>query len=167
MSGRKGRSGRPRKPSIVKKMNGSYRPSRAAHGEVTFPVARLAPPDHVQADELANEEWNRIVPLLDSVKVLTEPDLHALANYCLSASVSIRSAIEVTKYPLVSEESGRVNPHIKIAKEARQECLRFAIEFGLTPAARSRIVGQPKDGDAKDGDEDFLFHPPKLVVNAK
>jgi P27 family predicted phage terminase small subunit len=121
----------------------------------------------VQADELANEEWNRIVPLLDSVKVLTEPDLHALANYCLSASVSIRSAIEVTKYPLVSEESGRVNPHIKIAKEARQECLRFAIEFGLTPAARSRIVGQPKDGDAKDGDEDFLFHPPKLVVNAK
>lgn len=168
MAGRKGRSGRARLPSAIKKAHGSYRPSRAAKGEVTFPVAHLEPPEEVSGDARALREWNRVTPLLDDVKVLTQPDLVALANYCMTVSIAVRAAIEASKAPLVRKTrlGGVVNPHIKIAREARQECLRFAIEFGLTPAARSRIVGQPsKKDDAGDEAEKFLFHPPKLVVN--
>lgn len=174
MSGRKGRSGRSRIPTAVKKARGTYRPSRAAKNEVSFKVTRLTPPPWL--DALALEEWTRIVPQLDEVRVLTDPDLLALANYCASASIAIQGTQEVNRYGLYSpvkkgSKVKRVNPGIKIAKEARAECLRFAIEFGLTPAARSRIVGQPpkkpgdKDSDAED--EEFLFHPPKLVVSNK
>lgn len=173
MAGKKGRSGRRRLPSAIKKANGTYRPSRAAKGEVSFPVTRLTPPEWL--DEEALKEWERIVPLLDSVKVLTEPDLLALANYCTTASVAINATKKVNAEGLMSKtmrgsKMTRVNPLIKVAQEARAQCLRFAIEFGLTPAARSRIVGQaPKGegegGEKKDDAEDFLFtHPPKLVV---
>lgn len=172
MSGRKGRSGRPRKPTAIKKMNGSYRPSTSAKNEVSFPVVRLQAPEWL--DERAQEEWDRIVPLLDSVRVLTEPDLLALASYCSAASVAINATIAYQKEGLIKKApkgsvfGPKVNPMVKVAQEARAQCLRFAIEFGLTPAARSRIVGQPPKGDEgekKDETESFLFHPPQLVVN--
>lgn len=169
MAGRKGRSGRPRLPSAVKKARGSYRPSTAAKNEVAFKVVRLQAPDWL--DERALEEWERIVPLLDEVRVLTEPDLAALANYCSTASVAINATIKYQQEGYMKSAAKgstfgpKVHPMIKVAQEARAQCLRFAIEFGLTPAARSRIVGQPKEVLEKTDDaESFLFHPPKLEV---
>lgn len=170
MAGRKGVGGRPRLPSSVKKAHGSYRPSTAAKNEVSFKVTRLTPPEWL--DERGREEWDRIVPLLDEVRVLTDPDLLALANYCSIASVAINATIKYqTEGYMKAAQKGskfgpKVHPMIKVAQEARAQCLRFAIEFGLTPAARSRIVGQaPKDLEPKKDDaESFLFHPPKLVV---
>ena len=171
MSGRKGRSGRPRKPSAIKKMNGTYRPSTAAKHEVTFPVTRLEPPEWLDAE--GQQEWQRIVPLLDSVRILTDPDLIALANYCATVSVAINATRTYQREGMMSalvkgSKMKRVNPLIKVAQEARAQSLRFAIEFGLTPAARSRIVGQPAEPEKKKDDaEAFLFHPPQLVVNNK
>lgn len=172
MAGRKGRSGRPRLPSAVKKANGTYRPSTAAKGEVSFPVTRLSPPDWL--DTRGQEEWDRIVPLLDSVRILTDPDLIALGNYCATVSVAINATLRYQQEGLMksatkgSKFGPKVNPFIKVAQEARTQCLRFAIEFGLTPAARSRIVGQPPEELKKDEAEDFLFsHPPKLKVVGK
>ena len=173
MAGVKGKGGRPRKPTAVKKANGTYRPSRAAKNEVTFPVTRLTAPPWL--DGRATEEWDRIVPLLDTVRILTDPDLMALANYCSTVSVAINATIAYQREGLMKPivkgaKMARVNPMIKVAQEARAQCLRFAIEFGLTPAARSRIVGQPpedKDKKKDDDAESFLFHPPQLVVNNK
>lgn len=169
MAGRKGRSGRPRLPSAVKKLHGSYRPSTAAKNEIQFPVTRLSPPEWL--DQYALDEWERVVPLLDKVRILTEPDLIALANYCATVSVAIRATMDVNKKglmtsPLKGSKMVRVNPLIKVAQEARAQCLRFGIEFGLTPAARSRVVGQPEE-KKEDEAESFLFHPPTLTVVGK
>ena len=173
MAGVKGRSGRPRLPSAVKKARGTYAKSRAAQNEVTFPVTKLEPPDWLSKRAL--EEWHRVVPLLYSVKVLTEPDLIALANYCSVVGVAIKAQEEVNRLGLFAakihgSKMRRVNPLIKVAQEARTQALRYAIEFGLTPAARSRVMGQPAKSpseEASDKEEAFLFHPPRLVVNNK
>lgn len=171
MAGRKGRSGRARLPSAVKKMRGTYNASRAAKDEISFPVTRLDPPAWL--DEYALEEWRRVVPLLDEVRVLTDADLVQLSNYCATVSIAIRATLEVNKSLITyaaSSKMKRASPFVKMARDARAECLRFAIEFGLTPAARSRVVGQPKkEGDGPQQDaakeaEQFFFHPPKLVV---
>lgn len=37
----------------------------------------------------------------------------------------------------------KVNPLIKVAQGARAQALRIGVEFGLTPAARSRISTAP------------------------
>jgi P27 family predicted phage terminase small subunit len=53
-----------------------------------------------------------------------------------------------------SEGQPRTNPLIRIAETAANDMLRFASEFGFTPAARSRIaagVGPPSSG-SKFGD---------------
>lgn len=170
MAGVKGRSGRPRKPSAVKKANGTFRPSRAAKNEVSFPVSRLNPPDWL--DDEAREEWERIIPLLDSVRILTDADLLALANYCSVAGLAIQATKAYQRdgiYPplLRGAKIRRVHPMVAVAKEARMQALRYAVEFGLTPAARSRVHGQDPDNEKKDEAEEFLFHPPKLVINNK
>ena len=53
----------------------------------------------------------------------------------------------------------KVNPAVVIAKEAMNSILRFATEFGMTPAARARMqVHAPRptgsDGSAIDGGDE-------------
>jgi P27 family predicted phage terminase small subunit len=91
--------------------------------------------------------------------LLTVLDIHILAIYC-TAYAEWREAEEklaearkrdpVTRGLLVD---GRVNPILKIARNAAQDMLRFAAEFGATPAARTRIslgVGVPDNGKFGD-----------------
>lgn len=180
MAGRKGRSGRRPLPTEVKKAQGTYQSCRAPGGkpanEMRFPVARLVPPEWLDFEGV--EEWNRIVPHLDRVKVLTEPDLIALASYCASAALAINATRQYQRDGLMktlAKGGASVRPHplIKVAAEARAQCLRFAIEFGLTPAARSRVLAdqQPPEvpqraGAPADADEDFFYGKrPKLVAS--
>lgn len=173
--GRKGRSGRRPLPKEVKEARGTLEKAReqratAQAPAIRFPQARLLPPDWL--DEEGCNEWNRIVPELDGVRVLTNPDLVALANYCANVSLLITATRAYQSEGLMKTKA-RVHPLIKVAHEARAQCLRFAIEFGLTPAARTRVAAGaappvPSTGPAAkpvDEAEDFLFHPPKLVVN--
>jgi P27 family predicted phage terminase small subunit len=173
--GRKGRSGRRPLPLEVKEARGTVKKSReraaaAQAPAIRFPQARLEAPDWL--DDEGRNEWNRIVAELDQVRVLTNPDLVALANYCANVALLIKATRAYQKDGLMRTKT-RVHPLIKVAHEARAQCLRFAIEFGLTPAARTRVAAggappAPPAGPAEkpvDEAEDFLFHPPKLVVS--
>lgn len=166
MAGKKGRSGRSRLPSAIKKLRGTYIPSRAAPNEVKFKVSALSPPPYL--DETAAEEWTRIYPLLEEVKILTEPDLHQLAQYCEAFSLCLAAREEYRRDGLTvtSELTGVKKPHpmIAVAEKAARSMLAFAVEFGLTPASRSRVSGQPKPKPGDDEDKDDLFHPPKLEL---
>lgn len=174
--GRKGRSGRRPLPLEVKEARGTVEPAReraaAAQGPaVRFPVARLVPPDWL--DDEGQNEWNRIVPLLDGVRVLTEPDLVALANYCEAVSLLI-SATRAYHTEGILKGKG-AHPAVAIARDARNQCLRFAIEFGLTPAARTRVAAgapvppsKPAEKPVDEAERDlFEFHPPKLITGGK
>jgi P27 family predicted phage terminase small subunit len=174
--GRKGRSGRRPLPLEVKEARGTVewareRKAAAQTPGVRFPVARLAPPDWL--DEEGQNEWNRIVPLLDGVRVLTEPDLVALGNYCEAVSLLI-SATRTYHAEGILKGKG-AHPAVAIARDARNQCLRFAIEFGLTPAARTRVaagVAAPVAPPAEkpvDEAEKFLFgfHPPTVINGGK
>lgn len=174
MAGRKGRSGRRPKPTEVKELQGTLRPGRekkrnAGAEGLRFPVARLLPPAWL--DDEGENEWNRIVPLLDGVRVLTEPDLVALANYCEAVSLLIRATKTYHREGIMKGKGA--HPAVAVARDARNQCLRFAIEFGLTPAARTRVATGavvPPTGPAEkpvDEAEQFLFHPPKLINGGK
>jgi len=176
MAGKKGRSGRRPIPTAVKKARGTLRKHRTRTDEMKLPrISRLTPPEFL--DSYGLEEWNRIVPMLDNVRVLTDADLLALGNYCSTVSVCIRATLETNKSLMAPVIKGskmrRVHPMIRVAKEARAECLRYAQEFGLTPSSRSRISAPgpekatSKGGDDEEAKEDVpLFGPPRLVVEA-
>jgi P27 family predicted phage terminase small subunit len=149
--------GRKRTPTHLRLLQGNpgKRPIRD-EPQPFVPAEAPAPPPFL--DAYATEEWLRLAAELHRMRLLTIVDLAALAAYCTAYS-RWRNAEEVLKRmsdadPVMrgliikSNKTGSAieNPLAYIARKAAQEMLRFAVEFGFTPAARSRIaagVGAP------------------------
>jgi P27 family predicted phage terminase small subunit len=108
----------------------------------------------------AREEWDRIVVEAFHLKLVTALDLNPLAAYCdayerwRTAKETIAAMGErdpVTHGFIVKTQSGGAapNPFVLIAQNAARDMVRFASEFGLTPAARSRISAIEAVGTGK------------------
>ena len=102
-------------------------------------------------DKVARMEWNRVAPKLIDLRVLTELDLSHLAMYCKSFSLWIVAIAKVDKLGLlvIGAKGGLVrNPAIKISRDALQDATKLGLEFGITPASRSRIkIVEPEPED--------------------
>jgi P27 family predicted phage terminase small subunit len=79
------------------------------------------------------------------MRLLTSLDVHTLATYCVAYSrwrtaeellAELRAEDPSTRGLLVD---GRINPLVKISRYMAQDMLRYAGEFGFTPATRYRI----------------------------
>ncbi|MFT3708719.1 MAG: phage terminase small subunit P27 family [Archangium sp.] len=161
---RGGRRPLPRETKIARGTLRSDRddPQSLAACDTPIDDAELAAPEWLEPDALA--EWRRVVPELR--RVLTPRDLTLLAHYCASVGLAVKASKQLKRQGLTTKRAnGSVcaNPLIAIAKEARAQSLRFAVEFGITPAARTRVNVNDADGD--DGDSDpsaaeFLFAKP-------
>jgi P27 family predicted phage terminase small subunit len=98
------------------------------------------------------EEWRAVARDLFRLRMLTPLDVTALGGYC-NAYHQWRTAMELLADLSQSAGKGYVlsgdkqptrrNPLVVIANEAAHSMLRFASEFGLTPAARSHLKLAP------------------------
>jgi P27 family predicted phage terminase small subunit len=98
-------------------------------------------PDHL--DATAKVEWNRLLPILKGMKVLTEADYIALANLCGSFSMLIKAQTDLNKTGLLFKTAtGYVqqSPLIGIITRCTEQVNALCREFGLTPSARTRIA---------------------------
>jgi len=108
------------------------------------------PPDYL--DGYAAEEWRRVAPELYRLGLLTVFDYPTLAIYCASVQ-TFRTALEALALMaendpnfsglIVKTAKGGVmqNPLFLCARQSAGDMVRYAGEFGMTPAARSRIRG--------------------------
>lgn len=100
----------------------------------------------------ARDEWDRIAVELHRLNLLTIIDINVLAAYCQAFKIW-RSATET--YTAMAErdpitvglmiKSGKAgtpiqNPVLLTARHAANDMVRYAAEFGLSPAARARIA---------------------------
>jgi P27 family predicted phage terminase small subunit len=120
------------------------------------------PPDFLSP--YAVEEWERIAGELHSLRVLTPLDHAVFGAYCEAYSLWRTAGEALAKeaeddpisHGLIVEgkDGGKVNLLVSIASSAARDMLRFAGEFGMTPAARSRIISgvDPHDPRGKFGD---------------
>lgn len=153
-----GRRGPAPTPTDILKLRGStlVTKRRQAH-EVRGPDGTPDSPDWL--DDAGRDVWDQLVPLLESMGVLTRIDGHALGRYCRlwtrwrKAEGFIDQHGEM--YPL-KDEAGRVKcmqqwPQVAIASKLAQQLTRLEQEFGMTPSARTRIqvAGQTETPDAK------------------
>ena len=107
-------------------------------------------PEH--PDERARKEWRRLVPVLQRMGVLTEADGLALANLCQTYSTLIRAQEKLNESGILYQTpSGYVmqNPLLSVVNQCVDTITKLSREFGLTPAARTRIVAQV-DYDGED-----------------
>lgn len=196
MAGNKN-SGRRPLPDAVKKARGTFRKDRARGDDVTDPTPSAdgsvpmvlasaepgarPPPDFLDAVGL--EEWHRVVPALEKLRVLADVDYSALEQYCFEHQTAVAAATALSKknQPLMKRGamgSMMPNPLIKIGRDARMAALKIAQEFGLTPSSRSKVKIPAPDkappevkpgptmGPAPaDGDSFFDEAPAAPVVN--
>jgi P27 family predicted phage terminase small subunit len=98
-------------------------------------------PSHL--DKLAKAEWVRISKELIAVGLLTSMDRAALAAYCAAWSRWVAAEANIAKYGTVikSPKSGYPiqNPYVGVANTAVDQMRKFLVEFGMTPASRSRL----------------------------
>lgn len=139
--------GRPALPGNVHRLNNRSKLSEQeleARNSNRVPVEIPACPAHLDTD--ARAEWKRITPHLVTAGLITQMDRAALAGYCQAwgewaqaerdlkekrAQHGIGVLVDVTP-------SGykQVSAAAQVRDRALDRMLRFAKEFGLTPASR-------------------------------
>ena len=90
----------------------------------------------------AKAEWRRLTRQLVEVGVMTELDRGALAAYCQAYGRWVEAERNLRETPmLLRMPSGYIqqSPWLTIANKQIDIMYRYIGEFGLSPAARSRI----------------------------
>lgn len=161
-------SNRP-KPSALKRIEGNRGKRRFNEKE---PKAEVGAPEMPKLSREAAKEWRRIVPVLLRIGVLTVLDGKALAAYCHAYARWLQAERDVKRYGVTIREpvlhNGRVlrsvvrlkrNPALGVSSDALKLMKSFLIEFGLTPAARSRVVsnlGMANAQTPRDAADEFF-----------
>lgn len=96
------------------------------------------------------DEWYRVGEELHRMQLLTVVDISVLAAYCVAygrwrtaeeAIARIAANDHVMSGLLIKRDAAVVqNPLVSIARKAAADMVRYASEFGFSPAARSRIA---------------------------
>ena len=147
-----GKRGPKPKPTSILKLGGSWR------GNINRSEPKPSKKKTVRAPSYLNDEakkiWDRIVPVLKDMQVLTHADVHALARYCDAYVLWIATCHFLNENGLAyiiyeTDEIGNETNQIRMVKKYPQaDCYlklsallsRYEQEFGLTPSARSRIT---------------------------
>jgi P27 family predicted phage terminase small subunit len=156
--GGKGSGGHNRKPTALKKLQGNPGKRKLNKNEPAQVLGEPLMPLGLSAE--AQEEWRGIVPLLLKMGLLTEADGKALAAYCSCYAQWMLAEKEIAQYGItLRTESGyKVNPAVRVRSDALCQMKSFLIEFGLTPASRSKLSFS-NASDNVDPFEAFLEGP--------
>lgn len=98
-------------------------------------------PSHL--DKVAKAEWRRVSSELEANGLLTAVDRAALAAYCSAYSRWTAAELKIQKHGLVIMTAKGYpvqNPYVGIANTALDHMRKFASEFGMTPASRTRLT---------------------------
>ena len=150
--------GRKPLPTALKVLEGDRGKGRRPinQNEPTPPQDNVKCPDWLLPE--AKKEWKRLGPSLVAMGILTDHDMEAFAGYC-QAYARWREAEEfMTQHgTIVKTKSGywQQVPQVSIAQTYLKIMNKIAEQFGLTPAARSRItaVADMKGAVIDDMDE--------------
>ena len=147
------RPGRAPKPSGLRLAEGTDRRGRTGRtlDRSTEPIpanTELEPP--YAMGERVRHIWDAVVAELDQMGLAAACDSYQLAGYCEAAALFERASQELEGAALVVEGAASevANKLIGIRERAQTQMLRFAQEFGLTPAARVRVETNKRDGSA-------------------
>ena len=147
-------AGRPPKPTALKVIEGN-RGKRATNKQEPDPtyLTDLEPPAWLA--QPAQEVWKEVAPKLAAAKLLTEVDVQMLAMGCV-AIAQHRYAVKRTGDDLVKakhevDEEGElfsvgehINPWMLVQSMTFKQAMAVFQQFGMSPAARTRIAIQPQ-----------------------
>lgn len=146
--------GRKPQPTALKLVTGAgKRPVNDAEPKAPT-LVDCDPPDYL--GPVAKDEWRRVIRSLIDSKVAGEWDLSALAAYCAAYAdfvilqkniQTLQKNNEMAAYITKTQSGNYIFNPVFAARNAAAKLMKdFAVEFGMTPSARSRIkVDKPED----------------------
>lgn len=160
-------AGRRPKPTALKELAGNpgKRPLNDAE-----PRPEIGEPERPKGlDKPARRAWRIIVPKLLAMGVLTKADGQALASYCDCVMLIERSRRDIKTFGIFTTNAltgeRKKSPAVQILLEATAKKKSIEVEFGLTPASRSKLK-MTANGDAQEDEADAFFtNGPKLVTS--
>lgn len=140
--------GRPPLPTAVKALRGTLRRHRRNPNEpLPIPGTPSAPS---WLGHEAKAEWRRIVPQLRQRGLLEVIDRALVVAYCVAWEelvVAQRELLEQGSTSVTARGAIVAHPALKRAQVARMQLHKFGVEFGIGPAARSRVRAGPRPLD--------------------
>ena len=147
--------GRKPKPTAIKILEGNPGKRPLNRSEIVFP--KKAPPCPDWLDDDAKREWRRLAGTMEAMGVLTKADLAAFAVYCDAYSKWKEATDFINQHGQIFQvkSSGYIQqvPQVSIAQTYAKLMMNTAAEFGLTPAARSRIIAAGADSAEDEMDK--------------
>ncbi|WP_256846924.1 phage terminase small subunit P27 family [Paenibacillus sp. Pae108] len=142
-----GQRGPNKKPTELKLLQGTYRPDRAPENEPKPDKPSTVPDPPSYLDPVAKKEWRRLAPELIRLGLLTVADLVAFETYCLAYGRLVAATKSLKKAKSMFHEytnkAGATNfvsrPEIAVIQKESLVIKAFCAEFGLSPAARTRM----------------------------
>lgn len=164
-TGNKG--GRPRKPTALHVLNGN--PSKISNLDEKY-ASEPRPPEYMPENippvparfsQVGKECWIETATFLSRLRLLTVADIRQLELYCSAyekyrACEELINAAQTQFYkPYAGNNAVMELPHGSAMRAYMKTMLEIAREFGMTPAARGRMV-LPEDKEAEDDMERLL-----------
>jgi P27 family predicted phage terminase small subunit len=149
--------GRKPKPTAMKVLEGN--PGKRPLNENEPKPEKKAPKCPAWLEPEAKKEWKRMTKTLEAIGVLTQVDATAFAGYCQAYARWKEAEEFLSKHGTIFKTpSGYIQqvPQVSIAQTYLKIMKDFCSEFGLTPAARSRISVSTTEGSNDDPMEDML-----------
>lgn len=163
--GGRGSGGKNKKPTELKKVQGNagHRPLNRKEPK---PISG-EPPMPADLPKKAQLVWQRLVPILQGMKVLTLADGDALAALCVvrvrwrQAEDLIDRTGQLVKETITKPDGTVIvrvkkNPAVNVASDALRHLRALMADFGLNPAARSGVNVKGGDDKPQDPLDDLL-----------
>lgn len=152
-------AGRRPKPTALKLVTGNpgRRPLNSA--EPAPPPYSAQPPTHLS--NTAKDTWEKLTVLLNRMSVLTIADTFALERLCdiYAEILRYRALIERKGETFeVHSQNGvliKANPAVSMLSDADKRFKSYLVEFGLTPAARTKVRTHDTEKEPDELDEFF------------
>lgn len=139
-------AGRRPLPSNVHVLRGN--PGKRRRNPAEPRPAQRLPDCPAVLSETARAEWPGVVALIAEVKEDKAVNVLALSQLCEALADFRAAGTAVAEHGLTYvTETGQIkaNPAVRLRADADRRIRAWLVEFGLTPAARSRLTGGKDD----------------------
>jgi P27 family predicted phage terminase small subunit len=156
-------AGRKKIPTEIKKVRGTLRKGRELDNPMQVSPVENLPAAPKWLSVIGKEQFDIVVLQLRDLGMLYSIDLKLIEAYANAISLHIeceQTLREVGRVQVYRDEEGRpkhsqIVPLQSVSKQALDQALKLAVNFGITPSARTKISA-PAKLEIKDNEFNFF-----------
>ena len=147
--------GRKKLPTQLKAIKGTLQKCRENHNEPNLQLMKELPEPPEYFNEYARKVYLETGLELINNGIMSRVDFDIFLIYITELAKYKDAQIQINKTAnvLKIDDKPAINPYIRVAEKSFQILMRVACEFGLTPAARSKVNSIKQE--VNNGDEFF------------